>query len=408
MTAASASKYTEWSKEDLISRIEQLEAKVPGVAPQPATRPFDFTKHSTRKIALRFSYAGSQYGGLAFQMGVTPLPTVEGVLFDAFSQIRLVDPQKGFEGCGWERCGRTDRGVSGAGQVVSLWVRSALPAVSETEDTSSDVALAEPPRELRYISMLNRVLPPTIRALAWSPVAPTFSARFACKYRHYKYFFHPRGLDIPAMQNAAARLMGEHDFRNLCKLDPSKQISNFKRTILRAEISPVDGQDGIYVFDLVGTAFLYNQVRHIVAVLFLIGSGMEKPDVMSSLLDTDVVDRKPEYQMADGLPLVLWDCAYEENDVQWRVDDEESGLYRQMRGIHERSAIHTALDACFLQAISGFHADAARATGATLALPLGGGTYTRTSKYIPLLDRKRQESAEVVNERWRLARGQRS
>lgn len=406
MTAPSTSKYSEWSKEDLISRIEQLEARTPGAVAYPANKPFDYTKHPTRKIALRFSYAGSQYGGLAFQLGVTPLPTVEGVLFDAFAQVRLIDPEKGFEGCGWERCGRTDRGVSGAGQVVSLWVRSARPTpVLESEGTPLDVA---PPRELRYISMLNRVLPPTIRALAWSPVSPTFSARFACKYRHYKYFFHSRGLDIPSMQDAATRLMGEHDFRNLCKMDPSKQISNFKRTILRAEISLVADQDGIYVFDLVGTAFLYNQVRHIVAVLFLIGSGKENPDVMSALLDTDVVDRKPEIQMADGLPLVLWDCAYEDSDVKWQVDGEESGLYRQMRGIHERSAIHTALDACFLRAASVFHADARRCSGATLALPLGGGTYARTSKYIPLLDRKRQESAEVVNGRWLLARGIRS
>lgn len=415
--------YANWSKEDLISRILHLEEKP---APAQHTKEFNFEAHPTRKIALRFAYAGSQYGGLAFQQGVTPLPTVEGVLFDAFAQTRLIDPVKGFEGCGWEKCGRTDRGVSGAGQVISLWVRSALGEVKkepllQLEDDEDDLGMgpSTPPavvthKELRYVSMLNRVLPPTIRVLAWSPVAPDFSARFGCKHRHYKYFFHGRGLDLSLMQDAADRLVGEHDFRNLCKMDASKQISNFNRRILHAKISPL--QNGLYVFDLMGTAFLYNQVRHIVAILFLIGSGVEPPELVSALLNVDadnpkppfkdgeapplVVDRKPEYPMADGLPLVLWDCAYDEKDVQWQVDEDWSGLVRQMRAIHERSSIHTVLDACFLEAASEFHDEGTPRS--QFSLPLGGGVYTRSGKYIKVLDRKRAERVEDVNERWRV------
>ncbi|OJA14517.1 hypothetical protein AZE42_14105, partial [Rhizopogon vesiculosus] len=75
------------------------------------------------------------------------------------------------------------------------------------------------------------------------------------------------------MQSAATRLIGEHDFRNLCKLDPGKQITNFRRCVMRAQINPVDsdgdGENQVYVFDLMGSAFLYHQVRHIMAVLFL-------------------------------------------------------------------------------------------------------------------------------------------
>jgi tRNA pseudouridine38/39 synthase len=417
---------------------------------------------------------------MAFQQGFTPLPTVEGVLFDALAQTKLIDGDEGFDGCEWERCGRTDRGVSGAGQVVSLWVRSALEdsspvgpepeskskvlpdidgqdsglgddfgaldvgeeAASTAKATSSVVAR----KELRYIFMLNRVLPPTIRVLAWSPVSPTFSARFGCKYRHYKYFFHSRGLDISRMQDSADRLVGEHDFRNLCKLDPAKQISNFKRKILRAQISPaspVGLNNGVYVFDLVGTAFLYNQVRHIVAVLFLVGTGLEPPQIMSALLNVDkenpyppfkdgedapmIVDRKPEYQMADGLPLVLWDCAYNESDIQWRVDDvddkgdgqQQNGgdLYRQLSSIHERSVIHTTLDEYFLETAAKHHlppplmfplgTSGKTKNGRTLSLPLGGGTFQRTSKYIPLLQRKRMEDVHVVNSKWRLGKGAR-
>ena len=433
-------------------------------------KPFDFSLHPRRKIALRFTYAGWEYGGLAYQVGPTPLPTVEGVLFDALVQTKLIDGTRGFEGCEWERCGRTDRGVSGAGNVISLWVRSAIPQDNPPHEGDVDSPPSTlnfqgaPPsettptpsitkKELRYIPVLNRVLPPTIRIVAWSPVATTFSSRFACKYRHYKYFLNSRNLDVSRMQDAVSRLLGEHDFRNLCKLDASKQITNFRRTILEASISParLEGKanlDGIWVFDLKGTAFLYNQVRHIVAVLFLVGAGLEHPSLMTALLNVDkenpypafregepippVVDRKPEYQMADGLPLILWDCAYSDEDVRWQIDEGDgenglangaSGVYGQLRSIYERSTIHSALDAYFLESASKHHPaptnpfplarNSAGSGGVIpddsgiLQIPLGGGTHQRTSSYVPVLSRKRLEDVFVVNERWKAGKGAR-
>lgn len=123
--------YESWSREDLIARLKLLDANlptsnthVPPRAKVKVPKAFDFSKYPRRKIALKFCYAGWEYNGLAFQNDRTPLPTVEGTLFDALASCRLIDPKAGPEGCGWERCGRTDRGVSSAGQVVSLWVRS--------------------------------------------------------------------------------------------------------------------------------------------------------------------------------------------------------------------------------------------------------------------------------------------
>jgi tRNA pseudouridine38/39 synthase len=253
------------------------------------------------------------------------------------------------------------------------------------------------------------------------------------------------------MQEGCTRLLGEHDFRNLCKLDPAKQITNFKRHILRAQISPVSGSpvshgDDLHVLDLVGTAFLYHQVRHIMAVLFLIGTGLEHPSVVTSLLNVnpadpepglpgdaslEAVNRKPEYQMADALPLMLWDCAYRESDVQWRADDEDdetihssqSGigaeLYHQLHSIHARGLIHTEMESHFLSATQRYHprpspvfpipepGQLKSREHQVLKIPLGGGTYRRTSKYIPLLSRKRLDSVELMNERYRLGKGER-
>ncbi|KAG0700495.1 pseudouridine synthase [Suillus ampliporus] len=488
--------YESWSKEELITRLKELETTkkhdTKSIHSPKSKKPFHFSSHPKRKIAIKFCYSGWEYNGLAYQNGPTPLPTVEDVLFKAFVKARLVDEHGGLDGCGWEKCGRTDRGVSAAGQVVSLWVRSALPteappsslippsdpsssnsaqsevasssftpdeegtdalndlATDAVEDIPQNTSTSSQPSnrlELRYVSILNRVLPPTIRVLAWSPISPDFSARFNCKHRHYKYFFTSHGLDISLMQSAANQLVGEHDFRNLCKLDPGKQISNFHRSVMRAQINPVspesDGDNRLYVFDLVGSAFLYHQVRHIMAVLFLVGTGLEQPSIISALMNVSpdesnslhdpqlpLVDRKPEYQMADALPLMLWDCAYADSGVTWQTDDDgtESGtgseLYHQLHSIHQRSLIHTVLDEHFLTAAAQYHSPPPQyfpfsQTGLTphtlprsnlarepvLGVPLGAGTYKRGAKYVPLLERKRLDHVDVANERWRIGRG---
>ncbi|KAF9444964.1 pseudouridine synthase [Macrolepiota fuliginosa MF-IS2] len=525
--------YKGWSRDQLIERLLALEGPKSINAPKPSPPPpsedqdqdqnksllnrpvsakeFNFSNHPKRKIALKFCYSGWEYGGLAYQTGLTQLPTVEAVLFETLAKARLIDPEGGMEGCGWEKCGRTDKGVSAAGQVISLWVRSAigsiekaqvveakdqdivkeddvvdddsgLPGLSEEDFGTLDLhepsppasqkssnEVAKPQNELDYIAILNRLLPPTIRILAWAPVAPTFSARFSCMYRHYKYFFSSHSLDIPAMREAAARLVGDHDFRNLCKVDAQKQITVFRRVISRANIEAVDANtsssaggniergEGMYVFNLVGSAFLYHQVRHIMAILFLVGTGLEKPCLVTRLMNVaegaenydierklEVVNRKPEYQMADALPLMLWDCGYAEDDVKWRTgtlepnsdptaldsndtDTRRSGsgtetdLYHQLHSIWNRSRIYTVLDRHFLQAAEKYHrppysplpipSSSASVTISDLTTPinypLGGGTYKRAQKYVPVLERNRLDTVDMINERWRLGKGSR-
>ena len=42
------------------------------------------------------------------------------------------------------------------------------------------------------------------------------------------------------MREAAGKLVGEHDFRNLCKMDVGNGVTNFKRRILHTELSQLD------------------------------------------------------------------------------------------------------------------------------------------------------------------------
>jgi tRNA pseudouridine38/39 synthase len=462
------STYETLSREELIARLIELEGTTePPAKGQPTelpkkkkqkkeAKPFNFAAFPQRKIALKFHYHGWEYNGLAVQSEPTPLPTVEEVLFDALCESRLIEREKGFEGCDWSRCGRTDRGVSAAGQVVALWVRSALnppgtadkgavPTEGESVAVDGEVTKGTRPsnpgstpvqQELRYVLILNRILPPSIRVLAWSPVSDEFSARFNCRHRHYKYFFNSLPapsppLDLDRLQDAASRLVGEHDFRNFCKLDGSKQIERYERRIDRAKISVLRKGDTIrdgkvhlgdlYVLDLVGSAFLWHQVRHIMAILLLIGHGLEQPSVIEALMNANpekphldssipLVPARPIYEMANGLPLILWDCGFDETDVQWRTEDMSidegyaaaaSGLlWQQIHGEYSRSLVHTALHQHFLEAASFYHNPPTEARGVA-RVNLGGGQSRHSKKYVPLLKRKRGDAAEVVNERWR-------
>ena len=59
------------------------------------------------------------------------------------------------------------------------------------------------------------------------------------------------------MQDAVERLVGEHDFRNFCKIDPPKQLVSHRRTVNSATLDPVEGEDeGTWVLNLRGGAFV--------------------------------------------------------------------------------------------------------------------------------------------------------
>ncbi|QHN96442.1 tRNA pseudouridine(38/39) synthase [Arachis hypogaea] len=60
----------------------------------------------------------------------------------------------------------------------------------------------------------------------------------------------------------------------------------------------------LWVIKIRGSAFLWHHVRCMVAVLFMIGKGLESPNVIDMLLDTTSIPRK-QYTMASDIPLVL-------------------------------------------------------------------------------------------------------
>ncbi|ODQ54698.1 tRNA pseudouridine synthase [Saitoella complicata NRRL Y-17804] len=379
---------------------------------------FDMSRYSKRYIALKFAYLGWPYQGLAAQSEPTALPTVEEVLFEALEKGKLIESKAG-DGCRYSRCGRTDRGVSAFGQVCALEVRSNGPLDVEGGGTVHVGVPSGAWEELPYVEKLNRLLPPSIRVLSWTPEIPAdFSARFSCSGRHYKYFLMMgNGLDIEAMREAAGYFVGEHDFRNFCKLDPTKQITNFKRGVKRATISPVSDENqqgalGMFVFDLEGTAFLWHQVRCMVAILLLVGQGHEKATIVRDLLDVEKFPTKPVYDMASDLPLVLYDCEFE--GVKWeRGGADPLAEARILRGLvsslystwHEeklketmaRHLLHSVAPASEIEGIL-----ARDENGKELKLNQDGTGFAKPVKnYVALANRRRQRHFEEANEIWR-------
>jgi tRNA pseudouridine38/39 synthase len=194
---------------------------------------------------LEVFYDGEHYTGLAENVGQAKDNSVERALFQALVQCKLIESR---ETARYSRCGRTDKGVSAAGQVVALHVKSAFgPTVAwdaagqdllQEDDLPNCSLVAKrvwvTPRkatlgasgirqeknlnEMAYDQILNNLLPPTIRVLGWTPVSADFSARFSATGRIYRYLFRQRQLNVEKMRDGLAAMVGTHDFRNLCKL----------------------------------------------------------------------------------------------------------------------------------------------------------------------------------------------
>lgn len=437
------------SKEELIDRVKRLEIHVTQLrniiaksksreTKKPLQRSFDFSRYNVRHVALKIAYLGCDYQGFAAQEDTNK--TIEAALFEALVKTRLIESR---ETSSYHRCGRTDKGVSAFSQVVSLDLRTNLlegKGVKGRENGTANERPGDKTLEIRYVHILNKVLPQDIRVLAWCPVDPEFSARFSCKRRTYKYFF-PRGnLDLNRMADGAKKLIGDNDYRNLCKMDVANGVVNFRRTVLSVDLkqcqfkrrisetqikSPKevtscqsqnnqvsesvdsDKQSGaeaggsieclggcsnsydMFELTVVGNAFLWHQIRCIVAVLLLIGEGKESPEIIDELLDVEKNPQKPQYTMASELPLILFNCEFDE--IQWQYDaDNKEETIEQLQEMWMRQTVKSTMLRAMLEELTkDLHANEQ-----VLCQTDGLVPGNRCQRYKPLLDRQRCESLE--------------
>lgn len=220
------------------------------------------------RIALGIEYDGSRFLGWQTQPGGG---TVQDALEAALSGIA--------NGAASVTCaGRTDRGVHARAQVVHF-------------DTG-----AERP-DSAWVRGVNALLPESVAVLWSRRVAPDFHARYCAVSRTYRYVllnrpvrpalaarhagWHHAPLDVAAMREAAAYLLGEHDFSAFRSAEC--QAKNPVRTLHSIEIERAGERID---FTLHANAWLQHMVRNIVGTLAYVGKGKHPPRWARKVLDS--------------------------------------------------------------------------------------------------------------------------
>ncbi|GAA2095821.1 tRNA pseudouridine(38-40) synthase TruA [Kitasatospora saccharophila] len=221
------------------------------------------------RVRLDLAYHGAEFSGWARQR---ERRTVQGELEDA---LRIV--LRSAENFPLTVAGRTDAGVHARGQVAHVDLPDAL------WDRHGE----------KLLRRLAGRLPADVRVYRVAAAPHGFDARFAAVWRRYAYrvadhpggvdpllrghvLWHDRPLDLEKMNEAAALLVGEHDFAAYCK---KREGATTIRTLLelhwdRVPIDPYAAQEGsLAVATVRADAFCHNMVRALVGAMLLVGDG---------------------------------------------------------------------------------------------------------------------------------------
>ncbi len=254
-----------------------------------------------RTLRLTVAYDGTDFLGWQYQPRVR---TVQAVLEAA---LRELTGEKTHA----MASGRTDAGVHAIAQVVGVVTANRLPL---------DV----------FLRALNAHLPDDLRVLEVREVASKFHAIKDAVRKRYRYVLHDGPLadvfrrrycwkvkdrlDLAAMQQAAAVLMGTHDFYSF-QSSGSKRVTTV-RTITCLELSrPPEDADLIHV-EIEADGFLYTMVRTIVGALWEVGRGTRPIEWVRQVLESR--DRRQAGRTAPPQGLFLVSVEYGEEGSAMR------------------------------------------------------------------------------------------
>lgn len=223
------------------------------------------------RFKLTLEYDGTRYSGWQMQKGGR---SIQGEILDACRELFTSETIELYG------AGRTDGGVHALGQVAHL-------------DISTDLS----PLKIKY--GINDRLPPDICILNVEPAADNFHARHDAVARSYIYQISRRRtalskkfvwwikdpLSSEAMNEAAGKFVGLMDFRNFT--DDGQEQGSTKTRIIHS--SAADFGE-IIVFHVIGSHFLWKQVRRMTGVLIEAGRGNILPHDIPSFFrnKTDV------------------------------------------------------------------------------------------------------------------------
>jgi len=215
--------------------------------------------------------------------------------------------------------GRTDAGVHALGQVVSFKSETRL-----TPDVLARALNAELPEDLLVFEVTRApdgfdALRDAMRkryryVIEDGPVRDLFD-------RRYLWHIYQR-LNVPAMQKAAATLVGTHDFISFQTSGSSRLTTTRTVFDLVVERRAAELTDRI-IIEVEADGFLYNMVRNIVGTLVQVGKGKEPPEWPAQVLA--MRDRRKAGMTAPAQGLFLVGVEYPEiSDFKCQISDLEA------------------------------------------------------------------------------------
>ena len=219
-----------------------------------------------RRIKLIVAYDGTEYSGWQIQ---PEAPTIEMYLDKAIRELTG-------ENVHVTGASRTDAGVHAYGNVAVFDTESTIPGD-------------------RFTFALNRFLPDSIVIQDSWEVSVDFHPRHCDTRKTYEYrilntavplpqkrnfTWHVAGsIDIEKMKEAAAYIVGEHDFKSFCCV--RTQAESTVRTIYSLEVLQ-EGSE--IIIRIKGNGFLYNMVRIIAGTLVDLGTGKIPADLLPEII----------------------------------------------------------------------------------------------------------------------------
>lgn len=239
-----------------------------------------------KRVKLVVAYDGTNYHGWQVQdNGIT----IEEVLNRTISEL----VQEDIKVIG---ASRTDAGVHACGNVAVFDTESRIPGD-------------------KFSFALNQRLPEDIRIQESCEVDADFHPRYADTVKTYEYNILNRWFELPTkrlyaafcyypmdierMNQAAAYLVGEHDFKSFCSA--GAQVQTTVRTIYAVNVTKAD--DMVHI-RITGNGFLYNMVRIIAGTLMQVGTGLMEPEQVKEILEARDRSKAGPTAVAKGLTLV--------------------------------------------------------------------------------------------------------
>lgn len=296
----------------------------------------DEKKYPKRKVVLLIAYSGKGYYGMQRNPRNSQFRTIEDDLVTALVKSGCI-PQEHCDDMrkmSFQRCARTDKGVSAAGQVVSLKVRL-VDAIMER---------------------INEHLPPQIKVLGLKRVTQGFNSKNNCDARTYSYMlptvaFSPKDYDT---EKAAAFRLSPETLQNVNRLFTLyKGTHNFHNfTSQKAAIDPsarryitemscgepfIRSDNEFAVITVRGQSFMMHQIRKMIGLVIAVIKGYAAEDVIERSWGKEKVD----VPKAPGLGLVLEKVHFDRYNKRFGGD----GLHECLEWDKEEEAIQAFKEA---------------------------------------------------------------